>query len=118
MFARRHHNQRIRHLTHRFAASRSSYRRPESSNNQVGCQAAALLILIWGAPLNHAGRTQILKRGQPGKDAGLAALGHGWPVAAAHGSGSAGGYTERQRGAEWWGKSVLVTFALFKSDAL
>ncbi len=28
------------------------------------------------------------------QDAGLAALGHGWPVAAAHGSGSAGGYTE------------------------
>ncbi|MDG6398595.1 hypothetical protein QCD79_01180, partial [Pseudomonas quasicaspiana] len=50
----------------------------------------------------------------PGKDAGLAAPGHGWPIAAAHGSGSAGGYTEHQRGAEWWGKSVLVTFALSK----
>ncbi|MCQ3000325.1 hypothetical protein NLO98_11210, partial [Pseudomonas syringae] len=57
-----------------------------------------------------AGRTQILNRGQPGKDAGLAAPGHGWPIAAAHGSGSAGGYTERQRGAEWWGKGLLVTF--------
>ncbi|PHN20395.1 hypothetical protein AO242_17390 [Pseudomonas sp. ICMP 561] len=34
------------------------------------------------------------------QDAGLAALGHGWPVAAAHGFRSAGGYTERQRGAE------------------
>jgi hypothetical protein len=31
--------------------------------NQVGSQAAALLILILGAPLNHAGRAQILKRG-------------------------------------------------------
>ncbi len=34
------------------------------------------------------------------QDAGLAALGHGWPVAAAHASGSAGGYTEHQRGAK------------------
>ncbi|MDG6404712.1 hypothetical protein QCD79_34210, partial [Pseudomonas quasicaspiana] len=48
------------------------------------------------------------------QDAGLAALGHGWPVAAAHDSGSAGGYTEPKRGAEWWGKSVLVTFALYQ----
>ncbi|MDG6404530.1 hypothetical protein QCD79_31725, partial [Pseudomonas quasicaspiana] len=40
-----------------------------------------------------------------------AAMGHAWPIAAAHGSGSAGGYTERQRGAKWWGKSVLLTFA-------
>ena len=47
------------------------------------------------------------------QDAGLAAPGHGWPIAAAHGSGSAGGYTERQRGAECWGKSLLVTFGLF-----
>ncbi|MCD5991653.1 hypothetical protein KDX30_27585, partial [Pseudomonas sp. CDFA 553] len=62
--------------------------------------------------------TQILNRGQPGKDAGLAAPGHGWPIAAAHGSGSARGYTEHQRGAEWWGKSVLLTFALPKSEAL
>ncbi|AZE61653.1 hypothetical protein C4K02_3293 [Pseudomonas synxantha] len=28
------------------------------------------------------------------------------------------GHTEPERGAEWWGKSVLVTFALFKSDPL
>ncbi|TVT88881.1 hypothetical protein FPT15_22805 [Pseudomonas sp. RGB] len=36
-----------------------------SFQNQVGCQAAsaALLILILGAPLNHAGRTQVLERG-------------------------------------------------------
>ncbi|OWQ38368.1 hypothetical protein CDH05_27540, partial [Pseudomonas lactis] len=25
------------------------------------------------------------------------------------------GHTEPKRGAEWWGKSVLLTFALFKS---
>ncbi|AZE68474.1 hypothetical protein C4K01_4296 [Pseudomonas synxantha] len=28
------------------------------------------------------------------------------------------GHTEPGRGAEWWGKSVWVTFALFKSDPL
>ena len=28
------------------------------------------------------------------------------------------GHTEPQRGAEWWGKSVLLTFALFKSEPL
>ncbi len=44
------------------------------------------------------------------QDAGLAALGQGWPFAAAHGSRSAVGYTEPRRGAEWWGKSVLLTF--------
>ena len=39
-----------------------------------------------GRPVNHAGRTQALRSGQPGMDAGLAALGHGWPFAAAHGA--------------------------------
>ncbi|EPJ88854.1 hypothetical protein CFII68_10728, partial [Pseudomonas sp. CFII68] len=34
------------------------------------------------APLNHAGRTQALWSGHPGMDAGIAALGHGWPFAA------------------------------------
>ena len=28
------------------------------------------------------GRTQVLRSGQPGMDAGLATLGHGWPIAA------------------------------------
>jgi len=28
------------------------------------------------------------------------------------------GHTEPRRGAEWWGKSVLLTFALFKSEPL
>ncbi len=32
------------------------------------------------------GRVEVLRSGQPGRDAGLAAPGHGWPVAAAHGS--------------------------------
>ncbi|AEA71379.1 Hypothetical protein PSEBR_m1555 [Pseudomonas brassicacearum subsp. brassicacearum NFM421] len=47
---------------------------------------ALLWLLILGAPLNHAGRTQALRSGHPGMDAGLAALGHGWPFAAAHGA--------------------------------
>ena len=28
------------------------------------------------------------------------------------------GHTEPRLGAEWWGKSVLLTFALFKSEPL
>ena len=52
------------------------------------------------------------------QDAGLAALGQGWPIAAAHGFKPAFGHTEPKRGAEWWGKSVLLTFALFKSEPL
>ncbi|PRB99722.1 hypothetical protein CQ006_19310 [Pseudomonas cedrina] len=34
----------------------------------------------------------------------------------AHGFKPAFGHTEPKRGAEWWGKSALVTFALFESD--
>jgi hypothetical protein len=34
-----------------------------ASTTQVGFQAAVLLILILGAPLNHAGRTQALRSG-------------------------------------------------------
>ncbi|TKK01348.1 hypothetical protein PflCFBP13510_23605 [Pseudomonas fluorescens] len=34
-------------------------------------------------------------------------------MAAAHGFKPAFGHTEPKRGAEWWGKSVLLTFALF-----
>ena len=52
------------------------------------------------------------------QDAGLAALGQGWPIAAAHGFKPVFGHTEPRRGAEWWGKSALVTFALFESDPL
>ena len=37
-------------------------------------------------------------------------------MAAAHGFKPAFGHTEPKRGAEWWGKSALVTFALFESD--
>ena len=47
---------------------------------------ALALDLDLDAPLNHAGRTQALRSGHPGMDAGIAALGHGWPFAAAHGA--------------------------------
>ncbi|PSL93502.1 hypothetical protein C7U57_14450 [Pseudomonas sp. R9.37] len=50
------------------------------------------------------------------QDAGLAVLGHGWPVTAAHGFKPSFGHTEPKRGAEWWGKSPLVTLGLFQSD--
>ena len=38
---------------------------------------ALALDLDLDAPLNHAGRTQALRSGHPGMDAGIAALGHG-----------------------------------------
>ncbi|RZI21215.1 hypothetical protein EUX58_23250 [Pseudomonas sp. 770NI] len=37
-------------------------------------------------------------------------------MAAAHGFKPAFGHTEPKRGAEWWGKSALLTFALFESE--
>ncbi|GLH50352.1 hypothetical protein E1K68_11375 [Pseudomonas sp. B2021] len=39
-------------------------------------------------------------------------------MAAAHGFKPAFGHTEPGRGAEWWGKSPLVTLGLFQSDPL
>jgi len=53
-----------------------------TTKRQVGYKAASGMLLILGAPLNHAGRTQALRSGHPGMDAGIAALGHGWPFAA------------------------------------
>ncbi|AQT95659.1 hypothetical protein B1R45_21205 [Pseudomonas azotoformans] len=50
------------------------------------------------------------------QDAGLAALGQGWPIAAAHGFKPSLRHAEPRRGTECWGKSVLLTFALFKSE--
>ncbi|AXA56330.1 hypothetical protein CEQ51_19350 [Pseudomonas thivervalensis] len=38
------------------------------------------------------------------------------PSRRAHGAMPAFGHAEPKRGTEWWGRSVLVTFALFKSD--
>ncbi|GLH50308.1 hypothetical protein RS3R2_39950 [Pseudomonas lactis] len=37
-------------------------------------------------------------------------------MAAAHGFKPAFGHTEPKRGAEWWGKSALLTYALFESE--
>ncbi|MBR7214996.1 hypothetical protein E1K68_19890 [Pseudomonas sp. B2021] len=37
-------------------------------------------------------------------------------MAAAHGFKPVFGHTEPGRGAEWWGKSALLTFALFESE--
>jgi hypothetical protein len=53
-----------------------------------------LLILILSAPSNHAGRNSSVIWGPPKS---LADYGH----------------TEPKRGAEWWGKSPLVTLGLF-----
>ena len=50
-----------------------------------------LLILISGAPSNHAGRNSTVIWGPPKS---LADYGH----------------TEPRRGAEWWGEDLLVTF--------
>ncbi|KRP57081.1 hypothetical protein TU77_06255 [Pseudomonas synxantha] len=50
------------------------------------------------------------------QDAGLAVLGQGWPMTAAHGFKPERGHTEPGRGAEWWGKSVLLTLPLLQSE--
>jgi hypothetical protein len=65
---------------------RDQTREARRLETQVGPEAASVLILIAGAPLNHAGRTQALRSGETGKDAGLAALGQGWPIAATRGA--------------------------------
>ncbi|RFD25984.1 hypothetical protein CER19_21965 [Pseudomonas sp. GL93] len=39
-------------------------------------------------------------------------------MAAAHGFKPAFGHTEPRRGAEWWGKSVLLTLPLLQSEPL
>ena len=54
------------------------HRGQASSHRGVQLRAVALLliwllILISGAPLNHAGRRQVLRSGHPGMDAGVAA---------------------------------------------
>src|SRR5471032_2840 len=56
----------------------------------------------------NAGSTERVNR----QDAGLAATGQGRPVAAARAVIPERGHTEPRRGAEWWGKSLLVTFGL------
>ena len=63
-----------------------------------------------GRPVNHDGRTQALRSGHPGMDAGIAALGHGWPFAAAHGAMPAFGHAEPKRGTEWVGQAFFAYF--------
>jgi len=89
----------------------------DATVEQVGYQAASFAF-DFGRPVKPRRPNVGLEPWATRQDAGLAALGQGWPFAAAHGSRSAGGYAEPRRGAEWWGKSVLLTFALFKSEAL
>ncbi|MCP1516816.1 hypothetical protein J2Y74_001126 [Pseudomonas migulae] len=57
--------------------SKEGQRVPPKS--QVGFQAASAAVAVV-AP--SRGRAQVLRSGQPGMDAGLAAPGHGWPMAA------------------------------------
>jgi len=89
---------------------------------QVGFQAAShafdLAFDLW-RPVKPRWPNAGLEPWATRQDAGLAALGQGWPFAAAHGSRSAVGYTEPGRGAEWWGTAFLVTFGAFaKGDPL
>jgi len=48
------------------------------------------------------------------QDAGLAALGQGWPIAAAHGFKPERGHTEPRRGAEWWGEAFCLLLRFSK----
>jgi len=53
----------------------------QRSGRPVGCLALALA-LAFDLLAPSRGRAQVLRSGQPGMDAGLAAHGHGWPIAA------------------------------------
>ncbi|PMY02882.1 hypothetical protein C1Y22_35105 [Pseudomonas sp. MPR-R2A5] len=48
------------------------------------------------------------------QDAGLAVLGQGWPIAAAHAPEPAFGHTEPKRGAECWGVYGTTTWVTKK----
>jgi len=89
--------------------------RKAGSKKQVGYQAASRAFdFDLRRPVKPRWPNAGLEPWATRQDAGLAALGQGWPFAAAHGSRSAVGYTEPRRGAEWWGKSLLLTFGLQK----
>ena len=89
-----------------------------TGNHDAKRVALALdLLLILGAPLNHAGRNSTgiwgvnrqgcrFSRPAPWMARGGGPPNH-WRIT---------GTPEPKRGAEWWGKSVLLTFALFKSE--
>ena len=61
------------------AHSHRETRRPEASGRLEGRLVVVDLDFDLLAP--SVGRAQVLRSGQPGKDAGLAAHGHGWPIA-------------------------------------
>jgi len=70
-----------------------------------------LLILILGAPSNHAGRKPILRRRANRQGCRFSRAGPGMALRGGPAeSMSDYGYAERQRGTEWWGKAFLVTF--------
>ncbi len=69
-----------RGLVYMFGMSeRSSEGQRGQLQSQVGFQAASAAVAVV-AP--SRGRVEVLRSGQPGMDAGLAAPGHGWPMAA------------------------------------
>ena len=86
--------------------SRSAFRPP---------RALLIWLLILGAPSNHAGRKPMLIRRANRHGCRFSRAG---PWMALRGgpaeSMSDYGYAEPKRGTEWWGKSVLLTFALSK----
>ena len=64
-------------------------RRLRASGRLEGCRGFAVAVAVAVAVdldldllAPSEGRVEVLRSGQPGKDAGLAAHGHGWPIAA------------------------------------
>jgi len=58
---------------------------------------------------------EVLRSGQPGMDAGLAAHGHGWPIAAGPRSrGPERGHAEPRRGTERKGQKRFGYFRAFR----
>jgi|GEM_PF-1889605 len=84
-----------RGVVYRFGmGERSREEQRVRTGSQVGFQAASAAVAVV-AP--SRGRAQVLCSGQPGMDAGLAAPGHGWPMAA--GPRSRTGASHRTKGA-------------------
>ncbi|OPK05530.1 hypothetical protein BZ164_03990, partial [Pseudomonas veronii] len=86
---------------------------------QVGYKAASLWLLIWGAPLTTLAERR-LGAWVTRQDAGLAVLGQGWPMTAAHGLQSLrSGMPSLGEAPSGGAKTLLVTFGAFaKSDPL
>ncbi|TFY90700.1 hypothetical protein DYL61_20035 [Pseudomonas nabeulensis] len=77
-------------LTHRHRGQAPSHSVDRVRHTQpVGSKAAALLLLICGRLVKHAGRTQALERG----------------------------HAEPRRGTEWWGEDLLLPFGSFQKWA-